>query len=131
MTNGNKRPADLDITPLIDVLFMLIIFFVLTAVFVQGAIEIDLPRGGPPPLSESNPIVVTVTEDSRILWAGGEVNRSELPVLVESARARSEDILIAGDRDAPYGDVAELLDELRGLGVENVGMILGEKDDGR
>jgi biopolymer transport protein ExbD len=131
MREGKRRVADPDITPLIDVLFMLIIFFVLTAVFVQGAIEIDLPKGSPPPVSESSPIVVTVTEDSKILWAGGEVNRSELPGLVESARAKSEDILIAGDRDAPYGDVAELLDELRGLGVENVGMILGEKDGGR
>ncbi|MDR2779872.1 MAG: biopolymer transporter ExbD [Synergistaceae bacterium] len=131
MRDGRRRVADPDITPLIDVLFMLIIFFVLTAVFVRGAIEIELPRGGPPPVRDSNPIVVTVTEDSRILWAGGEVTRSELPELVRGARAKSDDILIAGDRNAPYGGVAELLDELRGLGVENVGMLLGEKDGGR
>ena len=40
MRSGRRRGADVDITPLIDVLFMLIIFFVLTAAFVQGAIEI-------------------------------------------------------------------------------------------
>ncbi|MDR1510866.1 MAG: biopolymer transporter ExbD [Synergistaceae bacterium] len=128
---NKKRNADPDITPLIDMLFMLIIFFMLTAVFVQGSIEIDLPQGGPPPVSGVKPIVVTVTEDSKILWAGGEVTRSELPGLVGAARAKSEDILIAGDRSALYGDVAELLDDLRGLGVENVGMIFGEKDGDR
>jgi biopolymer transport protein ExbD len=129
--NGKKRSADPDITPLIDMMFMLIIFFVLTAVFIQGTIEIDLPKGGPSQMSGVNPIVVTVTRDSRILWAGGEVTRSELPGLVSAALSKSEDILIAGDRSAPYGDVAELLDDLRGLGVDNVGMILGEKGGGR
>lgn len=131
MTKRKKRSADPDITPLIDVLFMLIIFFVLTAVFVQGVIEIDLPKGGPSRVSGVNPIVVTVTRDSRILWAGGEVRRSELPGLVSDALSKSEDILIAGDRNAPYGGVAELLDDLRALGVENVGIMLGEKGGSR
>jgi len=122
MTRGSRRGADVDITPLIDVLFMLIIFFVLTAVFVQGAIDVDLPKGDAPPVSERDPIVVTVTKDSGILWAGEAISRADMPKLVDEALARSDDILIAGDRDAPYGDVAEVLDVLRNLGVDNVGL---------
>jgi biopolymer transport protein ExbD len=122
MRRGGKRAADIDITPLIDVLFMLIIFFVLTAVFVQGAIEIDLPQGDAPPVSERTPIVVTVTSDSGILWAGEAVLPDALPELVYGALARSDDILIAGDRNASYGDVASVLEELRSLGVDNVGL---------
>ena len=45
MRTRPRRKVDLDITPLIDVLFMLIIFFVLTTSFVQGRVEVDLPRG--------------------------------------------------------------------------------------
>jgi biopolymer transport protein ExbD len=122
MKRQGRSGVDIDITPLIDVLFMLIIFFVLTAAFVQGAIEIDLPEGSPPSLAERNPLVVTVTEKSGILWAGEAVSRDALPLLVSRAIAASDDILIAGDKGAPYGDVAELLDELRGLGVASVGL---------
>lgn len=127
MPRGAKKPgrgrrgAEIDITPLIDVLFMLIIFFVLTTAFVQGAVEVDLPRGEGAP-SDKNPVVVTVAKDASLLWAGKTVSRADLPGLVREAVARSEDILLAGNRSAPYGAVAELLEELRRLGVPSVGI---------
>jgi biopolymer transport protein ExbD len=125
-----RRGADIDITPLIDVLFMLIIFFVLTTVFVQGSVDVELPKGDAPPLAHKNPIVVTVTKDARILWAGDETPPAGLPGLAAKALAASEDILIAGDRETPYGEVASLLDRLRNLGVESVGLAF-EEDEAR
>jgi biopolymer transport protein ExbD len=131
MRHKGRRGVDVDITPLIDVLFMLIIFFVLTAVFVQGAIEVDLPEGDASPISERNPVIVTVTRDAGILWAGEAISHEDMPRLVEDALARSDDILIAGDRDAPYGDVAKVLDELRNLGVANVGLAFEAENEPR
>jgi biopolymer transport protein ExbD len=122
MRSARKRGADVDITPLIDMMFMLIIFFVLTTVFVQGTIDIDLPRGNAPPMTQRNPIVVTVTMESALLWAGEPVTRGALPGLVADALSNGDEILIAGDRRAPYGVVASVLDELRGLGVKSVSL---------
>ena len=119
---GERKKADMDITSLIDVMFMLIIFFVVTAVFVQGSVEVSLPRGLPPPLSDEEPIVLTVTKDSEILWAGEKLSSDDLAPRVAAAVAESSDILIAGDKDARYGDVAELMDLLRRHGVESVGL---------
>ena len=119
---GGRRSADLDITPLIDVMFMLIIFFVLTAAFVQGSLDVVLPRGGPPPLSDKQPIVLTITKDSEILWAGEKLSNNDLIPRVAAAVAENSDILIAGDRDARYGNVAELMDLLRRHGVLSVGL---------
>lgn len=124
MNGRSKRGVDIDITSLIDVLFMLIIFFVLTASFLQGSIEIDLPEGEAQRISERDPVVVTVTGGA-ILWAGEAVSRDSLPALVAKAIAESDDILIAGEKSAPYGDVADLLDEMRVLGVESVGLAFG------
>ncbi|MDR1482187.1 MAG: biopolymer transporter ExbD [Synergistaceae bacterium] len=122
MRSARRRGADVDITPLIDMMFMLVIFFVLTAVFVRGTIDIDLPRGDAEPMTQRNPIVVTVTMESALLWAGEPITRGDLPELVADALNRGEEILIAGDRRAPYGSVASVLDELRGLGVKSVSL---------
>ena len=111
-----------DITPLIDVLFMFILFFVLTAAFVQGSVNVSLPRGTPPALSDREPIVLTITKDSEILWAGEKLSSGDLVPRVSTAVAENLDILIAGDRDARYGDVAELMDLLRREGVPSVGL---------
>ncbi|MDR2528075.1 MAG: biopolymer transporter ExbD [Synergistaceae bacterium] len=125
MKQGRKQGLNVDITPLIDVLFMLIIFFVLTAVFVQGSVPVDLPQGETPPAQERKPIVVTVTKDARIFWGGELIASSDLPRLTANAKVASDDILIAGDAGALYGAVAEVLDNLRNLGIESVGLLFG------
>jgi biopolymer transport protein ExbD len=122
MRRKRRHSADIDITPLIDMMFMLIIFFVLTTAFVQGTLNVVLPSGSPPIPAVNSPIVLTVEGDSSILWAGRKVSRDDLGPLVAEAVARSEDILVAGDKKAPYGDVAELLNLLRELGVQDVAL---------
>lgn len=124
----SSKNIQIDITPLIDVLFMLIIFFVLTTSFVQGAIDVDLPAGDAVPAAQADPIVVTIDRDSRLYWAGEIVTEDDIPRLAEKAAASGEEILIAGDREARYGDVVHILETLRGLGIEKVGLALeGEK----
>jgi biopolymer transport protein ExbD len=127
MKRGRRRVADVDITPLIDVLFMLIIFFVLTTAFVQGSLDVDLPKGMPRPLAARNPIILTMGGDASLTWAGKSISRAELAPLVSEAVANSDDILIAGDVAARYGDVAELLNTLRGMGVDQVGLAFEEE----
>ena len=122
-----RRVADVDITPLIDVMFMLILFLLVTAAFVQGSLDVSLPQsmGTPPPLPDKKQIVLTITKNSEILWAGKTISSADLFLHVEEALLESADILIAGDKDARYGDVAELMDMLRQSGVPSVGLAYG------
>ena len=117
-----RRAADIDITPLIDVMFMMILFLVLTAAFVQGSIDVSLPRGTPPPLPNKRQIVLAITNNSEIFWSGKKVSSDDLLLYVAEALLESADILLAGDKDARYGDVAELMDLLRRHGVPSVGL---------
>lgn len=120
----SRRKVDLDITPLIDVLFMLIIFFVLTTSFVQGKVEVDLPQGEGTPPREGRTLLVSVRADGTILWDGVPAARADVPVLAAHAVAESRDVLLAGDRAAPYGAVAELLELLRREGLDSAGLAL-------
>lgn len=120
----SRRKVDLDITPLIDVLFMLIIFFVLTTSFVQGKVEVDLPQGEGTPPREGRTLLVSVRADGTVLWDGGPAASVDVPVLAARAMAESRDVLLAGDRTAPYGAVAELLELLRREGLDSAGLAL-------
>ncbi len=119
-----RRRPELDITPLIDVLFMLIIFFVLTANFLQGRIEVDLPVGEAVAKTEENALLLTVRKDGSVLWGDRETRTEELAPLAAEAAAARRDILLAGDREAPYGAVAEVLDVLRREGIVSTGLAL-------
>ena len=117
-----RRFADIDVTPLIDVLFMLIIFFVLTATFIQGKLDIDLPSGESTASEMKRALTLTVEKDGTIFWDGVKVSQEELPVLARGARER--EILLAGDKNAPYGKVAEVLSILKKEGISSAGLLM-------
>lgn len=126
MARRNRRPAEIDITPLIDVLFMLIIFFVLTASFAQGRLEVQLPSGEGRSGGMEGAVLLTVDRRGKIYWRDRLVTREELRALASESKER--EVLVAGDKDVPYGAVAEVLSILRGRGVSNAGLMLsGER----
>lgn len=120
------RSADLDITPLIDVMFMLIIFFVLTASFVQGAVSVELPSGHGASKDKNETVTVTIEKNGNILWDGKNISKNELKALAQTVSGR--DVLIAGDKGASYGTVAEILSILREEGVVSAGLMTQGKD---
>lgn len=117
MRRRRGRSQGVDMTPLIDVLFMLVIFFAVTAEFAQRAITVDLPSGTQPLTGERESIVITVERDGALLWDGAAISRDALIRRATETVGSGGSIAIAGDREADYGVVAELLDELRLAGA--------------
>lgn len=103
---------------------MLIIFFVLTTSFVQGAIDLTLPSGSPSAVP-GNPVVLSVRKDGTLFWSKERISREELSTYVAKIVSKSGDIMIAADRDVKYGIVAELMDELQRLGVRELSLAFG------
>ncbi len=118
---SSRSSLNLDITPLIDVLFMLIIFFVLTTTFAQGKLDIELPDSKAAPAGSESAVTVTVERGGVIHWAGRMVSKEELSSLASAAVQR--DVVVAGDKSASYGDVAEVLAILRGAGIKSAGLL--------
>jgi len=125
---SRRARAELDITPLIDVLFMVIIFFVLTANFLQGKIEVDLPQGETASEIGESPLLLTVRKDGVVLWDGREAASEELASLAADAAVQKREVLLAGDKEAPYGAVARVLEILRREGLDLAGLALQGED---
>ncbi len=120
---------EVELTPLIDVLFMLIVFFVLTAVFSEPAIRVNLPGAEGEQVSEDS-LILTLDNEGRIFIGDGELTREQAIERALSSFGEGVRILVAADREAPYGLVVTLLDDLRGSGIGSAGLLV-EAGEGR
>ncbi|KUK13995.1 MAG: biopolymer transporter ExbD [Synergistetes bacterium] len=117
----------LDLTPLIDIILQLLIFFVLTTAFIPFAIKVDLPKSRSSLVREENLVVITLTSEGRLFWGKEAVSSEELLRRIEE-KSDSFVYLIRGDKGVKYGNVIELLNMLRKKGVEKVGLAVEPED---
>lgn len=128
--------AEINVVPYIDVMLVLLVIFMITAPLITAGIQVDLPTADSEPMSpdQSTPFIVTVDAEGQYFLeigssAGGSpevMSREELldKVLTELETSPNSPILINGDKSVPYGDVVELMDQLRKVaGIENVGLM--------
>ncbi len=119
--------ADINVTPLVDVMLVLLIIFMIAAPMLHQGIEVALPEAeaGALPQRTQDPLVISVNRDGLIYLFDEPVHSSQLVDRVQPlVRARSgETVFVKGDRDVAYGQVMEVLDLLREGGIVNVGMV--------
>ena len=114
---------DVELTPLVDVLFMLIVFFVLTAVFSEPALPVKLP-GGTGEEVPGGSLTLSIDKNGGIFIGERELSRDQAVGEAVIHFGKGERIVIAADREVPYGTVVSLLEELRGAGVDSAGRLV-------
>ena len=126
-----RIPIKIDMTPMVDIAFLLLIFFMVTAVFrTPQALEINLPpKDVQVPVAQSNILTIRVLPGDRIFWNAGETdpNRVSLnalaPVLrTESTKNTKLVVLIKIDREAEFKHMVDIIDELDIAGVTRFAM---------
>jgi len=117
--------ADVNITNLVDVAFVLLIIFIITAPILQGGVEVQLPKGEAAPITTAEAVTVTVARD-RIYMDRVPVNSlAELERLLERQMAEkgTKRVYLRGDSAVAYGQVAAVFGVLQRLDVVDVGMV--------
>jgi biopolymer transport protein TolR len=119
--------ADINVTPLVDVMLVLLIIFMVTAPMLHQGIEVALPQAEAENLPQrvDDPIILTMTRNKLIYIRETPVHQTELvDRLLPLLQARGDQsVLLKGDRDLPYGEIMDLLTLLNRGGITNVGMI--------
>ncbi len=125
-----KPLAEINVTPLVDVMLVLLIIFMVTAPLIQQGVEVKLPEARAEPVkAEEEKLVLSVKED-RSIWLGtnDQPARLTLAELEEKLRAnvrvaRDRELYLMADRKLPYGYVVEVMAAVQRAGVSNLGMI--------
>ena len=118
----------LDIAPLIDVVFLLLVFFMLTSSFIfQPGIKINLPKALTSEVIQRENLIIIVTEDSSLYINERLIEHDELASRLEIAAKESKPILIKADRKASLGKVVEVWDMCRAQGVQKINIATSQK----
>lgn len=117
--------ADINITNLVDVAFVLLIIFIITAPILQGGVEVKLPKGEATPITTADAVTVTVARDRIYMDRVPVASLAELERLLERQMADkgTRQVYLRGDSAVAYGDVTAVFGVLQRLGIEDVGMV--------
>lgn len=118
----------IDIAPLIDIVFQLLIFFMLTSSFVmQPGIKVNLPKAVTSEVVRYENIEILVTSESVIYFNGKIVTMQEIKLLLKQAAKRNQSILIKADKRASLGRVVEIWDLARDLGITQINIATNQE----
>jgi biopolymer transport protein TolR len=117
---------DINITPLVDVMLVLLVVFMVTAPLLTTGLRINLPevQAASTPVKDAR-LLVTVTKEERIMFGEKDVTDTVDTALKESARVQTErELYIRADKDARYGIVAKVVAAARNSGVESLNLLV-------
>jgi biopolymer transport protein ExbD len=123
--------ADINVTPLVDVMLVLLIIMMLIAPMLQQGVSVKLPQASntadKPETQDQT--VVAVTSDKRLYLNGVPIQEGELQSKIQTLMETKKEkiVLIKGDEEAPYSAIMSAMDRLREANIENIGLITERK----
>lgn len=133
-TDGNYKSeamlSEINVTPMVDVMLVLLIVFMVSAPLMQQGIQVDLPKTKSPSLTEQEkPVVIVVTQNGSV-----EINKNVIPPLQVTDKLRAifekrdkKEIFIQADKTIPYGTVATVMAQAQAAGIHRIGLVTEPK----
>ena len=133
--SGGGPKADINVTPLVDVMLVLLIIMMIVAPLLQQGVALTLPianNSSEKPETQED-TVVAITSDGRFHVNGQAVQEGDLRRRVEEALEQKKQriLIIRADEDAAYSSVMQAMDELRAAGLEDIGLITERRGQGQ
>jgi biopolymer transport protein ExbD/biopolymer transport protein TolR len=123
---GPKPMADINMTPLIDVMLVLLVIFMITAPLMTASLRLDLPKGGAASQSAPGlPLSLALTSDGSFYLGDEKIAPAQVQARLGEAARRQPDaeVQLRADRNVVYGRVAELIAQLQGLGLNRIAFV--------
>lgn len=122
----NKPMSEINVTPFVDVMLVLLIIFMVTAPLLAVGVPVNLPESDAPPLTASEePLTITVNSEGVIFLQETEVNLESLVprLLAIAENGYEERIYIRGDKDVDYGRVMLVMGHVNAAGFSRLGLV--------
>lgn len=138
MASGNRRSgaiSDINVTPLVDVMLVLLIIFMVTAPLITQGVEVALPKTKAKPLDgDEKKVVLSLTKDKKIFIGSNADNAIPYELLEEKLKANAKlqaerELFLHADRRLEYGFVVDVMAIAKRAGIEKLGMVTDPLED--
>ena len=134
--SGRQSLTEINVTPLVDVMLVLLIIFMVTAPLIQQGVEVSLPEARAKPVeAEEQKLVLSIKAD-RSLWLGSSEDAARVPLddleekLRRNARAQKDkELFLMADKTLPYGYIVDVMATVQRAGIVNMGMITNPRPE--
>jgi biopolymer transport protein TolR len=123
----DRRPmADINVTPLVDVMLVLLVIFMVTAPMMQQGVQVNLPKANTKAMTpQDEAVVVSVDKSGKVF-----INKDEIPaadlrnrLAAMFASREKKEVFLKADAGVPYGEVVRAMADIKGAGIERLGMV--------
>ena len=126
-SNGRTQSsmADINVTPLVDVVLVLLISFMVTAPVLQSGIEVNVPKTRTVKEVTEERLVISINKQQRVFLGNDPININDIKTkLRQKIRdPQHQSIYIRADEDVPFGAFATVMDSIKGAGITNVSIV--------
>jgi biopolymer transport protein TolR len=124
--NNRAVMAEINVTPLVDVMLVLLVIFMVTAPMMQQGVQVNLPKAETKAMTQADEaVVVSIDKSGKIFVDKQEVAAGDLRKRLEAmfvTRAKKE-VFLKADAGVPYGEVVRTMADIKGAGIERLGMV--------
>jgi biopolymer transport protein TolR len=126
--------SEINVTPLVDVMLVLLIIFMVTAPMMQEGVSVELPQAKGKPLEkqpQTEEVVIAVSGQGNIFVNEMAVQEDNLPekILEAMKNSSSREVYLRADKTVPYGTVVRIMGALKNAGIANIGMITTPQEE--
>jgi len=124
--SGKGPVSEINVTPLVDVMLVLLIIFMVSAPMMTTGVEIDLPKTRAPRMDvEEQKLLLTITKEQKVFLGETEVpyDRLEAALTTNDRLQRDRELYLQADENVPYGFVAKVMALVRRGGIEKLGLV--------
>jgi len=132
---GKKVNSNINVTPMVDVMLVLLIIFMVITPMLNNKVNVDLPTATQAVVMENankeDSVMVAVTRDGKIFLGADQIQVDSMGPTIESKLEKNPEkkVYLRADNRAPYGKVMDAVDGIRAAGVSALGLLTEKKDD--
>ena len=123
---GGAMLTEINVTPLVDVMLVLLIIFMVTAPMLQTGVDVNLPQAKAQTIpDDEGKLILTVTKDKRVFLGKLQIAWDEVETMLKNNAKLNADreLYLHADKDLPYGEVVKVMAAVKQAGVDKLGMV--------
>jgi biopolymer transport protein TolR len=124
--SGKKLMSEINVTPLVDVMLVLLIIFMVTAPMMMEGVDVNLPQTKTKSIKTmEDPLILSVTKNGDVFLENHTVKLEDLGQKIETVfkYRKDKEVLLRADKDIPYGFVVKVMAEVKRAGIVKLGMV--------